>query len=680
MTHSNWQNRTLAIILALCLIAPAWVLLRRHHAENANKRVDIVVDYSEIRELAGATGKPLMAVLDKFKQAGATSVAIQEDTIGDLLESGDAVLVPRIAAPRPGATMGESEIWVTSPQVEDRILGHLDRLGYVQKSAAAPGSPLPAASYGLYIRKLPENRFTPLTIDVAHARNIPVGLSPAALQTVHAEQMSAVARLLNYPGVDSKAIGVVMQDVADAGASTVIFGLDQVMGFRSLLGSTASALKANNLYYGSVEFSKQKGDEKLSALLDSKIIKVHSIPVAEMVTLDRPTAIERFTRAARERDVRMCYVRLFDMGTDEPVQVNKDYVSDIRSGLDRAGFTRGSAMPMTTPTVPTAIVILLAAMIGLGLMFLITNITQIDWYYTLLYTLLSCAMMSLVAVGGGMMGRKVVALAAAIIFPVAAVVRASYGTPSEPVSLTYWSSGMRAVVRLLCATAITIIGGCVVAGLLSEQQFVVRVDQFAGVKLAHVAPLLLALAIIAGGIAWRPSTWKEQKATLRANLADIMGEPILVWQTIAALVVIVLIGVAVARSGNDSGVGVSGFELKIRAILDRVLFVRPRTKEFLIGHPILLAGIAAAMIGRRRWAIPLLVFGTIGQISVLNTFCHIHTPISETLLRVTWGVIFGSFFGMVLYALLRPFMIASDSQTASVAAPDRPEQVGTAPQ
>jgi hypothetical protein len=680
MTHSNWQNRILAIVLALCLIAPAWVLLRRHHAENANRRVDIVVDYSEIKELAGATGKPLMAVLDRFKQAGATSVAIQEDTIGDLLESGDAVLVPRIAAPRPGATMGESEIWVTSPQVEDRILGHLDRLGYVQRSAGAAGSPLPAATYGLYLRKLPENRFTPLTIDVAHARNIPVGLSPAALQIVHAEQMSVVARLLNYPGVDSKAIGVVMQDVADAGASTVIFGLDQVMGFRSLLGSTASALRANNLYYGSVEFSKQKGDEKLANLLDSKIIKVHSIPAAEMITLDKPTAIERFTRAAKERDIRMCYVRLFDMGTDEPVQVNKDYVSDIRSGLDAAGFTRGAAMPITTPTVPTGLVILLATMVGLGLMFLITNITEIDWYYTLLYTLLACALTSLVAVGGNMMGRKLVALAAAIIFPVAAVVRASYGTPSEPKNLTYWSSGMRAISRLLCATAITVIGGCVVAALLSEQQFIVRVDQFAGVKLAHVAPLLLALAIIAGGIAWRQASCKEQKATLRANVAGILGEPILVWQTVAALAVIVLIGIAVARSGNDSGVGVSGFELKIRAILDRVLFVRPRTKEFLIGHPILFVGIAAAMIGRRRWAIPLLVFGTIGQISVLNTFCHIHTPISATLLRVTYGVVFGSFFGMVLYALLRPFMIGAAVHIAPEAAPDHPEAVGTAPQ
>ena len=83
------------------------------------------------------------------------------------------------------------------------------------------------------------------------------------------------------------------------------------------------------------------------------------------------------------------------------------------------------------------------------------------------------------------------------------------------------------------------------------------------------------------------------------------------------------------------------------------MLVRPRTKEFLIGYPALIAGIAFALRGRRQWAAPLIVIGSIGLVSALNTFCHIHTPIHLSLMRVFNGAVVGILLGIVFYGLIR---------------------------
>ena len=57
---------------------------------------------------------------------------------------------------------------------------------------------------------------------------------------------------------------------------------------------------------------------------------------------------------------------------------------------------------------------------------------------------------------------------------------------------------------------------------------------------------------------------------------------------------------------------------------DRLMGVRPRTKEFLLGHPFMLAVLYYGFDLRKS---AVLLFGLIGQISLINTYAHIHTPL-----------------------------------------------------
>jgi hypothetical protein len=122
-----------------------------------------------------------------------------------------------------------------------------------------------------------------------------------------------------------------------------------------------------------------------------------------------------------------------------------------------------------------------------------------------------------------------------------------------------------------------------------------------------------------------------------------------VWQVVAFVVAVAAVALLVARSGNDPGVGVSDTELRFRALLDRILGARPRTKEFLVGHPALFLSLALAAFPRwRGWAFPLLLIGTIGQTGMLNSFCHLHTPLKMTLLHTFHALWLGVLLGLVL--------------------------------
>jgi hypothetical protein len=209
--------------------------------------------------------------------------------------------------------------------------------------------------------------------------------------------------------------------------------------------------------------------------------------------------------------------------------------------------------------------------------------------------------------------------------------------------------------RFLLACAITGVGIAALVGLLADRLFLIKADVFVGIKVAELVPILLVALVYGMGLRATPERpFPRAVAEAKTRLLDMASEPIRFWQVAVAVAALVVLALLVARSGNDPGVGVSPFELKTRALLDRLLYARPRFKEFLIGHPALLLGLVYAAEGRRKWALPLLVIGAIGQESLLNTFCHLHTPLLVGLWRAGLGLGIGVALGFLLLLLFRP--------------------------
>jgi hypothetical protein len=266
----------------------------------------------------------------------------------------------------------------------------------------------------------------------------------------------------------------------------------------------------------------------------------------------------------------------------------------------------------------------------------------------------------------GLMGRKLDALLAALIFPTIACMRHDIlerDFPSEELSAK--DAGWKAIYTILEACAITSLGICLVVGFLASRIFMLKADQFSGIKLAIAAPVVFIAILAITGIPSLSGTLPNEWDKIKIRLKDFFGEPAKVGPLLLSLLALLLLALMIARTGNDPGVGVSGIELKFRALMDRFLPVRPRTKEFLFGHPLFILAIALWYRGRKKWALPLFVAGVVGQVSILNTFCHIHSPLHLSFIRDVAGLVFGVVIGLILFWLSEKIFPVTKSNDTS---------------
>lgn len=625
----------LYILLFTGLIGGCYVAGQRVRIESRNKAVEIVLDYDEIEQIAASTGHSTTDVMKSFKESGATSVAISSETMKDAVTNGDF-------------TQANSTTYIANsnnaPYIVEQLKMALPNAssGIIWKPAQQPAKPnaVQTSKSTLILQGLP----------ASYIAQVPVGLPMDAVKSAKAAGLEVIARLVNYTGATPSSINSMLKNVKSLGIKKIIFQGDEMLGFNGAVEDTAKAIVDNGLYFGRVEFSKQKGELTIAEKAKGNVITVHSISQAEMPTLSMPTIIDRFQKGVRERGVRMCYVRMFDSASPNILRSNAEYISKIAKNIEKAGYTLRSSHPLEELKIPKIMRVLTGIGVAAGAILLLLTVVDLSPAAGILWiiaALVICAGLSL----AGETGRKLVAMLSALVFPTMAALHTVNNTPEAPQKTNH--PLLRAYGRFIIAVLTVSAGGMLIVGLLSEDKFMLRINQFMGVKLVHLLPVLILAALFAAGIAWKSEAWGLQKRRFIRKFIELGKNQVLIWQIVGSLVLLVIVGIMVARSGNDSGVGVSALELKFRSILDKVLFVRPRTKEFLIGYPALIMGIAFSLRGRRAWGAPLVVVGSIGLISALNTFCHLHTPLTLSLIRVMNGAVVGGIIGAIAYWILR---------------------------
>ncbi len=634
----NNLTPTLWFLIGLGALAGLYAGHKRYQVENLNKRVELALDYSELKQQADLTGRPLAQILEQYKSAGITSVAITEDTLsgleanGRLAATSHVVVVNREDSERIRKSLGAKGFRVIPAHIPD------DRPG--TNFTVGPGSP---------------NVFS-VPADFASIRTLGIGLDPTAVATVSQSGLSPVGRIGNWIGISPFTFRNVLNDLKTQGAQTVVFTGTEVAGFRGLEKDVADELRETGSQYGQIEFGKQKGDERLSRELNGEYVRVHSIGEAELGTLDESEAIDRFVRGARERNIRLCYIRLFFTAGSDIVEKNAEFLRKIRAGISRGGEMEfGLAHTYVETQAPTWAFAVIAVGIAAGLTLLLIRFAPVSPAIAVSTLIVSVLGFAGLAVGLGETGRKLVALVAGLIFPTLACLRRDLLAPQVSTTGIHQGLGASAVSSLrglLAASCVTAIGIVYVVGLLATRPFMLKANQFMGIKAAHAVPLVVIVACAIFGLPALDRPWGEEWAKIRQRASAIFVEPARIGQLLLALLALATLAMIVARTGNEPGVGVSGLELKFRSLLDKVLPVRPRTKEFLIGHPAFILGLALWYRGRRRWALPLFVVGVIGQVSILNTFCHIHTPLVLSSIRDLTGLLAGAVIGIAVFWLV----------------------------
>jgi len=640
------KNNFLIVLVALGLLGGVSSFVQRWAAEARSRRVEIVVDYADAQALANTTRRAAPDVLRALKAAGVTTIAVTEDTPSTLYGNGVLASYRRD---------GDTTILTFSP-------GFPGQMPRVREMLAHKAPGLAVTSEGANTLRIgaPWPQFS----------GLPIGLDNDVVTSIRQSGLFVAPRLSNFTGVTPDNINWTIvqaqQQITPRSTGPYIFAGAAVLGNRGLVRATADALRAHNLVYGSVEFSKTFGDDDLSRLAPDCTVRVHSIGNDEMGLMDEPTAVERFVRAARERNIRVCYVRLFLSGLvrdPDAIHANTEFIGKVVKGIGGAYTTTSGPLVVAQahpfrddPTPALWARLLMGVGVMAGAVLLLRLFSGLDGRaFGIVLTLALLVGIGLAVPSIGVKGREILALLAACTFPTLGL--CFYALPRASHSLSLRSGAVlgRAFAAYARMTLATVAGVVFVVGLLSGRLFLLKVDAFLGVKLVLVAPVVLVLAYYGLGLAplGLDAGWTARVERVKQSLASLYAQPLLVGQIVVGLVALVALALFVARSGNDPGVGVSGTELKVRSLLDKYLLVRPRTKEFLLGHPALFVALASAYAQRfPRIILPLLVVGAVGQSSLLDTFCHLHTPLFISVLRGLIGWALGAIIGAIVCVLL----------------------------
>jgi len=148
-------------------------------------------------------------------------------------------------------------------------------------------------------------------------------------------------------------------------------------------------------------------------------------------------------------------------------------------------------------------------------------------------------------------------------------------------------------------------------------------DLYRGVKISLVAlPIVVAAKIILEII-------KEKK---------ISKTYIALFSVVGGLAIVYML----LRSGNYGYV--TEFEEKIRIMLENIFIIRPRLKELLFLPMFLLSDVTE----NKYWKNILLFFGSIGVVSIFNSFCHMKAPMFTVVYREVVTVL----VAMAIYAIV----------------------------
>jgi len=408
------------------------------------------------------------------------------------------------------------------------------------------------------------------------------------------------------------------------------------MGYPDHLEAVARSLADLSLCLGVIELPakvQQKGVETLARQAPEQVVRVLAVPPAQQARTDPETVVAMYSLGARERNIRLLYLRPYDdlVGELSADEANERLFNGIHRSLAPLLDVQASTFPPPrSGWLPGQV--LVAAGAGAAVVLLLRTFASVPAW-------LAVGLILGLAAGTGLTGllailqgpwRALMALGTATVLPVLGLVLqfpALEQATDEPGPVRLL---LRATRALLAASLVSLAGGLMAASFLPETTYMLSLDVFRGVKvLSALVPLLVVLA------------WTVRQGSFQA-LVRLLDERLRVWHLVV-LVVLGALGVFyLARTGNVSAeMAVSDSERLLRRGLDALLGVRPRFKEFLLGHPALLLAFTMAWLRKPTLVVLALLAAAVGQASLAGTYAHIHTPLAVSLARTGWGLAVG---------------------------------------
>jgi hypothetical protein len=594
-------------MLLMAVLLSGHDIIRRLGIEWRHRTVAIVVEYRDLVLLSRQAGETTEVTFAKMRERGAVGITAAEFT-GKDLASGMSSLTYGALASFPysyradfGVTPDRAALLADNS--DPNLQNIIEFLSIRMKDLAVRTY---AANTLIVLPNSPD--------ELADA-----GLLPdfGALAFAEGEGVPSLYRPAPSPGVNGAVAAESMMWLKDKypSISSVVPAGQIVVAFPDV-APLARALGELGIPVAQAEFVRQVGISDLLSQVRPSILPLHSLVRDELISrrMSRDQIIERMVRAAHERSIRILLLRPYELYSVDKLVPFLDDMRSIRDSLNRKGYAVG--WPETVPMFGASAL----AAIALSMVFLVTL-----WSYASRY--LGTSEFGVSVFGAAVMCVSALALGLAV-WKIAALSRILGGFCSALVATeaVLWALDRyeKPFAGMIAGLLIVLAGGLTIAAFYGTTNAMLRLTPFSGVKLTLLLPPILLLA-------------NDLKGRVHPeSMAHLLARPP-VWGELA-LVVLMLLGAFVMTVRSDNVAFVPGWEARFRDLLERLLWIRPRTKEFLIGYPCL---VIYYVFRRRDWAPRyrevLRIGASLAYSSALNTFTHFHTLLPLTVVRVVNG-------------------------------------------
>ncbi|MEX2415924.1 MAG: DUF5693 family protein [Paenibacillaceae bacterium] len=652
---NRWISKFLWILVAIGLVASAPLIAGRVEMERSSNQVDFVFDYRDLMEISTFKAEPQLFIKEKLlemKEAGITGLAIYESTLSELEMSGSVQL---FSAEDAALLNGD----------EDLQQSNYTYLLFSDEQAATALEPIIQEGFSLLdIETKPwsykDKKGLAIAVGVQEATVIPLDPDPVQLALLQDYGFRLSVRLSDARPYDQARMDALFGRLTDAGVGSIIFAGSAVTGFaedpnKLALTGMAELIKKYKLEVAVIDLSlakQQMGLTKLAFLTDYQAVRLHSI-LEEEATTDANVLADRFVLAVKDRNFRMIYLNARMKVDKEQGTVNVPLLNVYMSlndpefgAIERIkdlGYSIGQPKSFKQQ-VTTAWDKLLKAIALIGAIALITWMSRFFLpRLTLLVLLAGLGFTAMLYMLNSTLTAQALALLAAVSAPTVAVIQAMTSAERRrdgqagSVVTFGWSLGI-----FLRTIALSLIGAVFTVALLNHISYIIVLNQFRGVSVLHTLPIML-VALYVVLFHRTSSLWEVVGRTKHLLALNIR----VFWVVLAGFAGVVLY-YYMSRTGNQGSV--SPYEKMFRSLLENTLGARPRTKE-LLTHPFIIIGLYLFVKYRKHGILAFFVIGTMGQLSVVDTFAHLHTPLDISILRVIYGVIISSFIALVYVAV-----------------------------
>ena len=608
------------ILAAVILGCAGWGLLPRWRLERGDRDVAIIADFRDIVPLALGAGVSVDGALALLKEKGLRGLMVGELT-GEDTASG----VGPVAA---AAVRGGSGAALTRLSVEE---------GFPQAGRAGEWLRLKA------VGEAAEGGDVLLPVPLFMLRTVGILPDISGLETGVRSGLPLYYRPAPSLGWQTKGAAELLGRVLDAYPIAAVTPLGESVSGYPDVGPIAAEPKRRGVPVAVVEFSRQLGAVQLNNLSFPSLLTLHSVTNEELVarSIGRQALLERLVRAAAERSVRLLVLRSAPSG--HSASTLEAYAGEVASLAERL---RGHGFRMEWPRV-----LFSGGEWRLGFLSFLSAYALVAaflfalWRYVLRLLgdegagetvgLAAVAAFFLLAGGGAFLirsvpaaGRLLGALTAPLVVTEASLTAMGSGRTRTYSQFYPWGP-------ILCGFFTAVVGGLALAAFFSDPLYMLRLRTFSGVKLTLLLPPLLVLL-------------HDLKNRVHPeSLNAFLSRPPLWGELMLGGVLLILLGIMLFRSDNVRFI--PGFEARVRGALEQWLVARPRSKEVFLGYPSLM--LLAFAVKNGLWARyrELLRLGAaLGFSSVVNSFCHFHTPITFILLREFNGLWLGLILGSVV--------------------------------